>query len=82
MCQVESLRRESTWQMKVVVKRPVGPSQVGRAWKRGIGEMFIIQSCLTIFCDPMDHDLPGSSVHGIFQARILEWVAISFSKER
>jgi len=30
-------------------------------------------------CDPMDCSLPGSSVHGIFQARILEWVAISFS---
>ena len=28
-------------------------------------------------CDPMDWSLPGSSVHGIFQARILEWVAIS-----
>ena len=36
-------------------------------------------SCLTL-CDPMDCSLPGSSVHGILQARILEWVAISFSK--
>ena len=35
--------------------------------------------CLTL-CDPMDHSLPGSSVHGIFQARILEWVAVSFSR--
>ena len=34
-------------------------------------------SCPTL-CDPMDCSLPGSSVHGIFQARILEWVAISF----
>ena len=31
----------------------------------------------TDFCDPMDHSPPGSSVHGLFQARILEWVAIS-----
>ena len=31
-------------------------------------------------CNPMDCSLPGSSVHGLFQARILEWVAISFSK--
>ena len=31
-------------------------------------------------CDPMDYSLPVSSVHGIFQARILEWVAISFSR--
>ena len=37
------------------------------------------QSCLTL-CDPMDCGPPGSSVYGIFQARILEWVAISFSK--
>ena len=35
------------------------------------------QSCLTL-CDPMDCSLPESSVHGIFQARTLEWVAISF----
>ena len=41
---------------------------------------FISQSCLTL-CDPMIYSLPGSSVHGIFQARILEWVAISFSRE-
>ena len=32
-------------------------------------------------CNPMDCSPPGSSVHGLFQARILEWVAISFSKE-
>ena len=32
------------------------------------------------YCDPMDCSLPGSSVHGILQARILEWVSISFSK--
>ena len=32
-------------------------------------------------CDPMDCSLLGSSVHGISQARILEWVAISFSRE-
>ena len=38
-----------------------------------------LQSCLTL-CDPMDCSLPASSVHGILQARILEWVAISFSR--
>ena len=37
-------------------------------------------SCVWLFCDPMDCNPPGSSVHGIFQARILEWVAISFSR--
>ena len=32
-------------------------------------------------CDPMDGSLPGSSIHGILQVRILEWVAIFFSRE-
>ena len=39
-----------------------------------------LQSCLTL-CDPMDCSLPGSSVHGVLQARILEWVAISSSRK-
>ena len=38
----------------------------------------VIQSCPTL-SDPKDHSLPGSSVHGIFQARVLEWGAIAFS---
>ena len=37
------------------------------------------QSCLNL-CDPIDCSLPASSVHGIFQARVLEWVAFSFSR--
>ena len=48
----------------------------------------LIQSCPTLYdlrdhesCDPMDCSLPGSSVHGILQARVLEGVAISFSRE-
>ena len=40
-----------------------------------------LQSCPTL-CDPMDCSLPGYSVHGILQARTLEWVAISFSDAR
>ena len=39
----------------------------------------VTQSCPTL-CDPMDCSLPGSLVRGIFQARVLEWVAISFSR--
>ena len=39
----------------------------------------LLQSCLTL-CDPVDSSPPDSSVHGILQARILEWVAISFSR--
>ena len=42
-------------------------------------ESEVAQSCLNL-CDPMDCSLPGSSIHGIFQARVLEWVAISFSR--
>ena len=40
----------------------------------------VAQSCLTL-CNPMDCSLPGSFIHGVFQARVLEWVAISFSRE-
>ena len=42
-------------------------------------ESEVAQSFPTL-CDPMDCSLPGSSVHGIFQARVLEWLAISFSR--
>ena len=45
--------------------------------KRTISE--VTQSCPNL-CDPMDCSLPDSSIHGILQARILEWVAISFSR--
>ena len=58
-------------------------------WKLGIKKakrivkvkVSVAQSCLTL-CDPMNYSLPGSSVHRISQARILEWVAISFSRAR
>ena len=40
----------------------------------------VAQSCLTL-CDPMNCSLPGSSVYGIFQARVLEWVAMPFSRD-
>ena len=42
-------------------------------------KVIVAQSC-PILCKPMVCSLPGSSVHGIFQARLLEWVAISFSR--
>ena len=52
-------------------------------WQLGVGKDDAVlcsaaQSCLTL-CNPMSYSPPGSSVHGISQARILEWVAISFS---
>ena len=43
-------------------------------------QVLVTQLCL-ILCDSMDWSLPGSSVHGILQARILEWVAILFSRD-
>ena len=42
-------------------------------------EIEVAQSCPTL-CDPVDYSPPGSSVHGILQARIMEWVAIPFSR--
>ena len=44
-------------------------------------ESEVAQSCPTLI-DPMDCTLPGSSVHGIFQARVLEWGAIAFSQSK
>ena len=58
-------------------------------WARGgtpfgltSGVRLLLFNCVVVSdsCDPMDCSTPGSSVHGIFQARILEWVAISFSR--
>ena len=43
-------------------------------------ESEVAQSCPTL-SDPMDCSLPGSSIHGIFQARVLEWGTIAFSRE-
>ena len=69
------------------------PTRLRRPWdspgkNTGVGCHFLLQcmkvkvkllsKCPTLR-DPMDYSLPGSSVHGIFQARVLEWVAIAFS---
>jgi len=45
----------------------------------GGSESEVAQLCLTL-CNAMDYSLPGSSVHGVFQAIVLEWIAISFSR--
>ena len=72
------------------------PTRLSRPWdspgeNTGVGCHFLLQfmkaksvsevaqSCPTL-CDPMDCSLPGSSVPGIFQARVLEWSAIAFSR--
>ena len=46
---------------------------------KGKSESEVTQSCLTL-SDPVDYSPPGSSVHGIFQARVLEWGVIAFSE--
>ena len=63
-----------------------GGEMESRQWSRDTGtnhesesEIEVAQLCLTLY-DPMDCSPPGSSVHGIFQARVLEWVAIAFSR--
>ena len=52
---------------------------MGKARKPSQGSRIVAESCPTLR-DPMDYSLPGSSVCGTFQARILEWVTISFSR--
>ena len=76
---------------------PIDGSPPGSVWdspgkSTGVGYHFLLQcvkvksesevapSCPTL-CDPMDHCQPSSSIHGIFQARVLEWGAIAFSEE-
>ena len=68
---VAIIQCEMSFILSRFVNRPNTPIKV--KWSE------VAQSCLTL-CDPMDCSLPGSSVHGIFQARVLEWGAISFSR--
>ena len=55
------------------------PTKVTKCLTQLVLESEVTQSCPTL-CDPMDCSLSGSSVHGIFQAIVLEWIAISFSR--
>ena len=57
-----------------------GYSTESRTRLRGKVKVLVTRLCLTL-CDSMDCSPPGSSVHGILQARILEWVAIPFSRD-
>ena len=57
-----------------------GPSALDLfSGRRVVRKVLVPQSCPTL-CDPLDCSPPGSSVHGILQSRILEWVAISSSR--
>ena len=55
------------------------PKSVLKTFEVGVRIDEVAQSCPTL-CDPMDCSLPVSSLQGILQARVLEWVAISFSR--
>ena len=62
-----------------IVKMTILPNAIYRFNAQVKSESKVAQLCPTL-CDPVDYSLPGSSIHGILQARILEWVAISFSR--
>ena len=61
------------------VKNTVRWPRIKKWQAAGFMRSEVSQSCLT-FCNPMDCTLTGSSVHGIFQVTVLEWLAISFSR--
>ena len=75
----------SGWPRGHIVPAQLGHHLWGAGSSPGVSQgscyclLFSIQSCPAL-CDPMDCSPPGSSVHGISQARILEWVAISSSR--
>ena len=62
--------------MKTIEDQASKRNDAARVLKK---ESKVTQLCLTL-CNPMDCSPPGSSVHGIFQARVLQWVAIAFSR--
>ena len=65
--------------MRWVKLEPIIQSEVSQKEKHQYSISEVAQSCL-ILCNPRDCSLSGSSVHGIFQARVLEWIGISFSR--
>ena len=57
-------------------------SKYAQTDQENVAALCLVAQSRPTLCDPMDSDPPGSSVHGISQARVLEWVAISFSMQR
>ena len=77
------------WMEKPVRLQSMGSQRIGHDWVTSLSlsslitsRRLVVQSLSPVghFCDPGDCSPPVSPAHGIFQARILEWVAISFSK--
>ena len=65
--------------MRVRPEQSLNQSNISMSQDSVKSKSKVAQSCLTL-CNPVDCSLQGSSVHGIFQARVLEWVATSFSR--
>ena len=61
-------------------KRPKSPNGDFHFAPLPLCLLLLLFSCVQLFCDPMDYSPSGSSVHEIFQTRVLEWVTISFSR--
>ena len=74
LCTSSTWSSVGTWQARHLTR-----SEFARLFSIAESESEVAQLCLTL-CDPMDCSLPGSSVHGIFQAVVPEWIAISFSR--
>ena len=77
-CHLYVLKGTSGHSLKLSSIHTLVPLHRGLPIVCGVQACSVAQSCPTLF-NPVDHSLPVSSVHGIFSARILEWVAISFS---
>ena len=73
--QSQTLRNTALEQINIQI---ANYGATGFCWKLVV-LVLVVQSCPT-FCNPMERSPPGSSVHGILQARILEWAAMPFSR--
>ena len=79
----KAIGRPIWWEHRVQMVVSWWEMVLGRRTSSRLGEHVCAQplSCVQLFCDPLDRSSPDSSVHEIFQARILERVTIPFSKE-
>ena len=70
---------EDKWEESRMTTKPMTCANGRTGWASYMSQLLVAQLCLPLW-DPMDCSPPGPSVHGILQARILEWVAIPFSR--
>ena len=72
-------RKEGAYHDQGIERKPLLPALLSEEESDFRLCMLVAQSCMAL-CNPMDYSLPGSSAHGLLQARILEWVAILVSR--